>query len=278
MIKSCYCAIIDFTAVQIIGQQAKPFLQGQFTCDVRSLTTGHAIPGACCDHKGRVQFNGWIGKTPEDFILFLPTSMAPAALQHLGKFAVFSKIKLVELANWSGLNVFEKELPKWDEKKIIHGQSSDDMHWYIGESTAIQQLQATLEKTSQIIDSFELARQRILNRLVFIEPATQGLFTPQMIELEKWGGVSFNKGCYVGQEVVAKTQYLGQLKRHLQQLKLAKGPQPQLGDSLVNEQKEPVGNVAATCPDSESGWLLLAVIQDHSLSGSISYHENKCVR
>ncbi len=58
----------------------------------------------------------------------------------------------------------------------------------------------------------------ILAHLVFLQPPTMNLFLPQMLELEKLGGVSFNKGCYVGQEVVARTQHLGQLKRHLQKM------------------------------------------------------------
>ncbi|MBS0350767.1 MAG: folate-binding protein YgfZ [Proteobacteria bacterium] len=272
-----YGLITDFVAWQLLGKDAATFLQGQFTCDVRKLTPGAAIPGACCDHKGRVQFNGWIGQTPENFILLIPSSIAQSALQHLNKFAIFSKIKFECKANFAGLNFIGPELVQWDFQKIIHGQATATMHWYFGESTDIQPLQLALSKVSQEINLPELQRQRILNRLVFIEPGAQGLFTPQMIELEKWGCISFNKGCYVGQEVVAKTQYLGQLKRHLHTIKWNGSTNPKIGGALTNTQKAQVGNIAATCQNLEGDWLLLAVISDHSLNEPIFYQENKCV-
>lgn len=104
----------------------------------------------------------------------------------------------------------------------------------------------------------------ILSEVAFILPQTSLLFTPQMISWEKHGGVSFEKGCYLGQEVVARTQHLGKLKRHLHRFQchitLASA-----GDKIFNEHEEAVGVI---CDVTSGGqWMRgLAVIQDKAIS------------
>ncbi len=104
--------------------------------------------------------------------------------------------------------------------------------------------------------------------IVFIVPATSLLFTPQMINLEKLGGVSFDKGCYLGQEVVARTQHLGQLKRHLYRFQCVAEQVPGPGDKLVNTQQEGVGVVCDAIFDGDviTG---LAVMQDQALTAAM---------
>ncbi len=275
--------IPDFMALEITGGQAAQFLQGQFTCDVRTLQSGQAILGACCDHKGRMLFNGWIGRWQDTFIVFLPKNMAAAAQQHLQKFAVFSKVTLHQLSDWTALNYSASALPSLPGTDFIHSQLAYPqspecyLHWFIGPSASIASIHQALAQPATLIDFSSLERLRILNHLVFVQPSTQALFIPQMIDLEKLGGVSFTKGCYVGQEVVARTQHLGQLKRHLQTIHSSGETRPQVGDPLFDGQNETIGHIAAVSVDLQDGYLSLAVIQDRALSAPIFNSNHQAV-
>lgn len=114
--------------------------------------------------------------------------------------------------------------------------------------------------------------------VVFIYPETSLLFTPQMIDWEKHGGVSFTKGCYVGQEVVARTQHLGKLKRHLHQLTMndhnTNIPAP--GTNLTNDQHESIGIICDTAIDNNT-LQLLAVIQDDALKEKILFCSHNAI-
>ncbi len=124
---------------------------------------------------------------------------------------------------------------------------------------------AECELDPTIFDSKHNPLDYIHEGIAFVVPQTSLLFTPQMINWERHGGVSFDKGCYLGQEVVARTQHLGKLKRHLHQFTSASNVLPCPGEKLVNSQNEAKGVVcdAALEEDRISG---LAVIQDEALA------------
>lgn len=112
--------------------------------------------------------------------------------------------------------------------------------------------------------------------IAFIYPETSLLFTPQMINWEKHGGVSFEKGCYVGQEIVARTQHLGKLKRHLHELTIEQTDSITPGDKLVNPQGDTIG-IVCDAASSDKGALCLAVIQDRALDDAILLNDTLCL-
>ncbi len=267
--------IDDFVAIKVAGAKADAFLQGQFTCDIRSLKPDQAIPGACCDHKGRMLANGWLARWQEDFMLFLPKNMLNLTIEHLQKFAMFSKVNLMEESGWAALNYAGGSLPTLPAGELIHSQLPYPnsygyfLHWIMGPEESVRLIQKKLAENAVPIESSTLQLFLIAAQTVFIQPATRALFTPQMIGLEKLGGVSFSKGCYVGQEIIARTQHLGQLKRHLQTLQLAAGDPPRVGDPLSDDKNEEMGNIAAVGTDPQGGYRLLAVVQDRALPGPL---------
>jgi tRNA-modifying protein YgfZ len=272
--RPAFAVIDDFVTIKVAGAKADTFLQGQFTCDIRSLKPGQAIPGACCDHKGRMLANGWLGRWQENFMLFLPGNMLNLTIEHLQKFAVFSKVTLMAESGWTALNYAGGSLPALPGE-LIHSQLPYSnphgyfLHWLMGPEESIRLMQEKLAKQAVSIESATLQLLQIAAQAVFIQPATRALFTPQMIGLEKLGGVSFNKGCYVGQEIVARTQHLGQLKRHLQTLRVITDKAPQPGDALVDNKQEEMGHIAAAAADPQGGYQVLAVVQDRALSGPL---------
>ena len=136
----------------------------------------------------------------------------------------------------------------------------------------------TLTKNSKTrhtnIETHKLAL--IKKGLAFIYPETSLLFTPQMLDWEKHGGVSFTKGCYVGQEIVARTQHLGKLKRHLHKLTIADATTLVLpGTELTNSDGEVIGIVCDAAFDGKTHYAL-AVIQDDAVESPLYLHKNRC--
>lgn len=117
----------------------------------------------------------------------------------------------------------------------------------------ISKVQFSVEESAELIDFAQL----IEKKTPLILPETSGEFTPQMLNLEKLGGVSFTKGCYLGQEIVARTEHLGKLKRHLHKIELEKSQHA--GDELI-KNNEVIGRIV-----NVSGSMALAVIQDDPL-------------
>ena len=99
--------------------------------------------------------------------------------------------------------------------------------------------------------------------LPLITAATQEEFVAQMLNYEVIGGVSFNKGCYPGQEIVARTQYLGKLKKRMYRVLLPKGRQPQPGDDVFTPEfgEQSAGKLVNIAPAPGGGFEALAVMQ-----------------
>ncbi len=111
--RPCFAAIHSFTAVHVNGVNAATFLQGQLTGDILTLSNNSAILSACCDHKGRMIANFWVGRIQDDYFLFIPQSMSAHLIAHLQKYAVFSKVILNEQKDWAIFNYCGQQLPSF---------------------------------------------------------------------------------------------------------------------------------------------------------------------
>ena len=112
--------------------------------------------------------------------------------------------------------------------------------------------------------------QNIAASFVWIYPETRGLLIPQMINLQKISGVSFNKGCYTGQEIIARTENLGKLKRHLYYAKTVTQKKINLGTELTADQQQPIGIIVELAQSSPGNYELLIILQDQLLQPNTS--------
>ncbi len=241
--------------LQIAGPDAEKFLQGQTTCDVRLVHDTHGSLGAFCDNKGRMIANFFVWREASTYYLLLPTTLRDTTLSHLRKYGVFSKVTIepeenVQLGEWLGSAA---EIPK----KIRSIPFPRDSHLILdpfppplaGEATPGEEAWRT---------------RNVQTGLVWIYPETSGSLTPQMINLGKWDGISFKKGCYVGQEIVARTEHLGQLKRHLYRAHLDEPTAVKIGDPLTSSSSQSIGMIVELARE-KNGLSLLAVIHDSAL-------------
>lgn len=230
------------STITISGPDAATFLQGQLTCDVMALAPDSATFMACCDRKGRMVANGFIYFSAPHYYLILPKSMISILLAHLKKYSVFSKISLNENADNS---IIREAL-----------------------------LSIKPELASSLLSENEWNEALIDASIALIEPKTSGIFTPQMLNWQKHGGVSFTKGCFLGQEVVARTEHLGQLKRHLQHITLNCAETHEPGDALHNSEQEAIGLI---CTKQSSNRMGLAVLQDRALHETVFCSHQKAI-
>ncbi|AZD28165.1 CAF17-like 4Fe-4S cluster assembly/insertion protein YgfZ [Pseudomonas chlororaphis] len=244
-----FCSLSHEGVLAVRGPDASKFLQGQLTCNLNYLSDSQSSLGARCTQKGRMQSSFRILLEGDGCLLAMATELLEPQLADLKKYAVFSKAKLSdESALWARfglgnagalLAALELQLPAEDG-----AVARNDGLIAIRVSTDRAELWAPADKAEGLRE--KLAAQlpegdlnqwllgQIRAGIGQVMPATRELFIPQMLNLQAIGGVSFKKGCYTGQEIVARMQYLGKLKRRLYRLALNAEELPEPGTPLFS--------------------------------------------
>lgn len=251
------------TAITVQGEKAATFLQGQLTCDVRDITTQQTRLAAHCNPKGRVVFSLRLITFQGQFHIIVPTSMAQLVTARLEKYAQLSRVqlqvneKLHILGCYGSATEFfpTLQLPQVADQAIAHEESllirepgEPERFLIVTRSNTFEQLLTA--ENNQWQDC------AIHNQIASIYPESSDLFTPHMLNYPALNAVSFKKGCFIGQEIIARTHYLGKAKRHL---KILPSPSSQLkpGDKLLDEQGLEIGVVVEQAKNQE---FLLAVV------------------
>ncbi|MDD0842777.1 CAF17-like 4Fe-4S cluster assembly/insertion protein YgfZ [Pseudomonas sp. Gutcm_11s] len=263
------------------GPDAAKFLQGQLTCNLNYLDERTSSLGARCTPKGRMISSFRILQDGDGYLLALASELFEAQLADLKKYAVFSKSTLAdESASWvrfglsggdSALLALGLDLPQ-DADSVARGDGLIAIRlpgghaelWAPADQAERLRGQLAAQLREAPLNDWLLGQVRAGIGQVF--GATRELFIPQMINLQAVGGVSFKKGCYTGQEIVARMQYLGKLKRRLQRLSLQADELPGIGTELFSPvHGSSVGEVVLAA-QSEQGSELLAVLQEDAKS------------
>ena len=280
MTDTAFFSVLSHEGVLAVrGPDASKFLQGQLTCNLGYLNANQSSLGARCTPKGRMQSSFRILPEGDGYLLAMARELIEPQLVDLRKFAVFSKSTLHdESADWirfglaagDGLLVsLGLDLPQTTdsvtrESGRIAIRLSDGRAelWAKADEAETLRLRLASQLPEAPLNHWLLAQIRA--GIGQVTGITRELFIPQMINLQALGGVSFKKGCYTGQEIVARMQYLGKLKRHLYRL-ASQGPEterPEAGVELFSPvHGSSVGEVVLAAT-SDEGFELLAVLQD----------------
>ncbi len=280
-----YCPLSHEGVLAVRGVDAGKFLQGQLTCNLDYLSDAKATLGARCTQKGRMQSSFRILLEGDGCLLAMASELIEAQLADLKKYAVFSKSKLTdESAAWvrfgvqngdAALASLGLELPQDTDAVVrandliaIRVSPARSELWVRAEQAADIQSRLAEQLAEGSLNDWLLGQIEAGIGQVF--GSTREEFIPQMINLQAVGGVSFKKGCYTGQEIVARMQYLGKLKRRLYRLSLADQDVPEPGAALFSPvHASSVGNVVIAARTAQ-GVELLAVLQaDAAESGDI---------
>ena len=280
-----YCILSHEGILAVSGPDANKFLQGQVTCNLNYLSDSHSSLGARCTPKGRMQSSFRIVMVSDGYLLAMASELLEAQLADLKKYAVFSKSKLAdESSEWLriGLSGGDEALhslglelsdaadsvARGNEMLALRLSDGRAELWIpTAQAEAVQALLASQLPEAPLND-WLLAQVRA--GIGQVMGSTRELFIPQMLNLQAVGGVSFKKGCYTGQEIVARMQYLGKLKRRLYRLELHDNLLPEPATELFSPtHASSIGEVVLAAR-SEAGVELLAVLQgDAVLNGNI---------
>jgi tRNA-modifying protein YgfZ len=255
------------------GADAASFLQGQLSHDVQLLPVGQARLAAFLSAKGRMQASFIVIKrSAEEFWLITSRDVLPATLKRLSMFVLRAKCKLsdateaVQLLGLAGDAVPAEacKLAPWqvlalDDASIVRLYAAE------GESRALLAAPAASALPAQITSSPTITAAAWQLSIVqagvpLITAPVVDAFVPQMLNFESVDGVSFKKGCYPGQEVVARSQFRGTLKRRMYRLASAAQPEPGQEVFAANDDSQPVGTVVQSAA-SASGFEALVSMQ-----------------
>lgn len=272
------CTLTDLGVLAVTGAKSAAFLQGQTTADfVKSPPVG-AIPGACCNPQGRVFAVFTAIATPVGYLLILPRRLIEAARDTLSRYAALSRVELADAsaayrilglagpdaaALMTGLDIPVDGSAAEGTLNLRH-----DHHRFLllVPTAAAEQRWQQIRARAQPVGLPFWTLADIRAGIASLCPATREQFIPQMLDLDRRGAVSFNKGCYTGQEVVARSQHLGRLKRHLYQIGFAASKPPEPGAPVSRPDRgEPVGTVIAAAMADSERCEALAVLRDEAV-------------
>lgn len=279
--------LADWGVMRAQGEEAAKFLHGQLTQDTVLQTPHQGRLAGYCSAKGRLlALMLAFKRTPDELLLALPAELLPTTLKRLSMFVLRAKCKLSDASG---------ELALW-------GLAGEPARAWLGADAPAEVWSVThvgdalvLRLPDALVDAGNLPRYVLMQAadapvpalpvlaadtwqwlevqagLAWVRTATVEQFVPQMINLELLGGVNFQKGCYPGQEVVARSQYRGTVKRRTLQFLVDGGADAQVGQEVFHsaDPEQPAGMVAAVGRHDAQVLLLaevkLAALEEGSL-------------
>ncbi|GAB2689414.1 tRNA-modifying protein YgfZ [Aliiglaciecola aliphaticivorans] len=285
---SFYGELTNLGIISVEGEEAVSYLQGKVTNDMDSLQKEKVQLGCHCDFKGKTWNIFHAIKTAQGVDLLCHRESIPASLGELKKYGVFSKVEFNDItADWqyfaaSGAQaeqVLEElfgELPG-EHLAIIENQNAKVIRFdvpltrylVLAKDSVAQQLNQQLSPSNMAQQYWEAAD--ILSGLANIQAATSEQFVPQMMNLQALQAISFEKGCYMGQEVVARTKYLGKNKRAAFILKSDDSSPRLAGDILEAKMGDNWrrGGTVLRSASLEQGTCLLAILPNDTSNEQI---------
>jgi len=266
--------LAHYGLLRFAGADAQSFLQGQLTCDMRQVTPANALYGGYCSPQGRLLASFVLLATPQGYLMFLPAELADAVMARLKKFVLRSQVSIereqsvraIGVGGPQAVAVLGKAIgqaPARPLEMVLYPAATllclpGNAFLALAPAVEIESLWNSLAKLALPAGSAAWDWLQVRSGIPWISAATQDQFVPQMVGLDEVGGISFDKGCYPGQEIVARTHYLGEVKRRLRSGHVAETANP--GDKLVSGGQSGAVVVNAA-PSPDGGTDLLAVVQ-----------------
>lgn len=279
----------QFGLIRFSGDDAQAFLHGQLSCDVNAVQTGHALYGSYNTPKGRMLASFLLWRDDAGYVMQLPRALCEPIRKRLSMYILRSKVKAADIsedhvilgiAGGAAANLLEQlfkpvpavvltmtavagaQLLRLDAARLQ----------IIADRARGSDLQQKLLANTHRVSEADWEWTNIQAGIPYITPGTQDQFVPQMANLDLIDGVSFSKGCYPGQEIVARMHYLGKLKQRMYLADIAGAEIPHPGDKLYSADtgEQATGMIVNAAPSPGGGHTTLAVMHISSFqSGDV---------
>jgi len=276
------CDLSHLGLLQIEGADAFTFLQGQVTNDVKQLDGHRAHYTGYCNPKGRLLALFLAFSHQNHVHLQMPKTLIESVAKRLKMYVMRSKVEIQDVSEsvikigLNGPNATESlstlftvipqnayELVTLDNTVIVKlpgDKPRFEIFTDIGNAPAIWN---TLSQAAKTVDASYWEWLEIQAGIPEVYPSTQEEFVPQMLNLDLLDGINFKKGCYTGQEIVARTHYLGTIKRRTQLAHI--NTRPNVGDDVLNGNQESIGKIVRCAPAPNNGYDVLAELRLESM-------------
>jgi folate-binding protein YgfZ len=247
-----FARLSRYGLLSVTGEQAREFLHAQLTNDVAGLPADRAALAGWCSAKGRLLASFLVVPSPDGFLLQLARDLVPTVAKRLAMFVLRSKVKIADATGvWTQLGVWGG-LAGAPSAPFGVSASPGRIVVAMGPGRFLV-LEADGRPEGSEVPESRWTLEEIRAGRPLITSATQDLFVPQMVNFDTIGAVSFQKGCYPGQEVVARAQYRGQVKRRMKQLQAP-------ADAQLSPGQEYEGGTVVDAAPGPKAVELLAVV------------------
>lgn len=266
--------------LKVSGPDSIKFLQGQTSCDFNQLTDEQGLQGAICNIKGRVIANFYALQQADHILLVMASDLVEDVLNHLKKFAVFFKTQLESAQTQYQIDyIFSQDTLFTTSEEPYPCQALADNHLLLALSQGDIQhyLYVYPIDDARAAQLPELKNEALglhfLSGQAIIQKETSEKFIPQMLNMQLTHGVNFKKGCYTGQEIVARMQYRGNLKKHLYLLSANENLTLSPLMKLTNQDGKDVAEVVDSINIGKHCYIF-AVISDESAQTALFHQES----
>lgn len=274
--------LLDYGLLKVSGHDAKKFLQSQLTCHVEEVTMSQSRMSAHCNASGRVISLFHLILWHQDYYLLMPRCLIDIALRALKKYALFDKVTLADVSDSLSCVGLQHEpsyrtLLTGQHDLIITALPSQPLRWFIiGAIDTIMALTTNLDYP--FLSNHAWKQLDITAKLPTIYPQTSGKLLPNELHLLQLNAVSLNKGCYTGQEIIARIHYRGKLKKALYHARICHPSLPLPGSDIYYEphtEKRVGGMVIDSCHIKNNDYETLIVVETENVKNQPLFLEHK---
>jgi folate-binding protein YgfZ len=280
------CPLVHFGVLQVSGQDAATLLQGQLTCNVNDVNSQKSSFTAMCNPKGRVIATILLIRQDDFFLIVLPLDLIEIISKKLLMYKLRSVVNINDVtAEYCMVGVSKTKSSNGAFTTTNNGEvisiampSQQSRHLVLSKFFKLknycENLIASADFAWEHNEDWRL--QDLQSGLAWLTTASSEQFIPQMLNLDQLGGVSFNKGCYTGQEIVARTHYLGKTKRtlFLAESSGTELPEPCITIIDVNRpDTDSVGQVVAALPYQQGVLMQIVLLSDVSASTTLQLRD-----
>lgn len=262
--------------LKLSGDDAVQFLQGQVTNDVKSLSSSNSQFAGYCTAKGRLLALFFAFSIDNAIYLQLNRALTESIMKRLKMFVLRSKVTISDESQTIRLGVAGKNaaqllakffpnipenphaLTRHENTVMIRLPSKTPMFEIITDENQANALATAFATESTFVSEQTWNWLEIQAGIPDISAETQEAFVPQMVNLDLLEGINFKKGCYTGQEIVARTHYLGSVKRRTQLAHIASESAPKAGDAILDGNQQAIGQIVRVAPAINGGFDVLA--------------------
>ena len=292
----------DTGIIKVTGEDAESFLQNQLTNDIRKVTETSHQTSAWCSHKGRIIATFRVFKHQDSYFLTVSADLLDHVIKKLNMYVMMSKVTIEDTSDsyaffaYAGKeadknlqNIINKssnkensKLPsevnrtsKYKSLSILRLSGKTPSFQIFGELVDAMQLWEACSATAKSASSAHFSYLNILAGLPVITKSNSEKWIPQMVNFIAVDGVDFKKGCYPGQEVVARLNYLGKTKRRMYRIKINTDKIPAVNDTISSDSDTAAGQILNTAINPEGEIEALAILKISEAEKQLTLADNE---